>query len=190
MSEVFRARLSLIPALAEQHPAGHIGRTALMKYMYFLQTLRGVPLGYQFSMYSYGPFDSDVLSDLSCAEALKMVTASPIQFPGGYGYQIRPGAEAKTIEELNSSFLAKYKSDIDWILAEFGELDSANLELTSTIIYVDREFADAKEPTVVTDIERRVSDIKPHFSGSHIQRMVERLLRKGLLSSVSALDAA
>ena len=63
MSERDKERLSLIPVLAESHPSHHIGRTALMKYMYFLQTLRGVQLGYNFSMYSYGPFDADVLSD-------------------------------------------------------------------------------------------------------------------------------
>jgi len=63
MSERDKERLSLIPVLAESHPSHHIGRTALMKYMYFLQTLRGVQLGYNFSMYSYGPFDADVLSE-------------------------------------------------------------------------------------------------------------------------------
>jgi hypothetical protein len=190
VSEIFKARLSLIPALAEQHPAGHIGRTALMKYMYFLQTLRDVPLGYRFSMYSYGPFDSDVLADLSSAEALSAVKASPIQFPGGYGYQIRPAAEAKSLKDLSSSFLAKYQPDIDWVLTEFGGLNSADLELASTIIYVDREFGDAENHVLVNDIERRVSDIKPHFSKSQISGMVNRLLQTGLLTSVQTLRLA
>ena len=78
MNERDKARLSLIPVLAENHPAHHIGRTALMKYMYFLQTLRAVPLGYNFSMYSYGPFDSDVLADLSTAEAMNLVSSSQV----------------------------------------------------------------------------------------------------------------
>jgi len=68
-----------------------------MKYMYFLQAVRGVPLGYPFSMYSYGPFDSDVLADLSTAEALSSITVTPVSFSGGDGYQIRPGAKAEIV---------------------------------------------------------------------------------------------
>src|SRR5579864_5148815 len=95
MNELDKARLGLLPVLAERAPSGQIGRTALMKYMYFLQTLRGVPLGYNFTMYSYGPFDSDVLSDLSSGEGMNVVTSTPVVFSGGYGYQIRPGTLAE-----------------------------------------------------------------------------------------------
>ena len=93
MNEINKARLALLPVLAEQAPAGHIGRTALMKYMYFPQTVRGVPLGYNFSMYSYGPFDSDVLADLSSAEMMNIVDVAPVEFAGGYGYSIEPDCE-------------------------------------------------------------------------------------------------
>jgi hypothetical protein len=67
MSSASNERIGLIAYLAKRSP---IGRTALMKYCYFLQALRGVPLGYNFSLYSYGPFDAAVLSDLGDAEAL------------------------------------------------------------------------------------------------------------------------
>src|ERR1700733_8978318 len=95
MNEIYKARLGLIPALAERSTTGYIGRTALMKYMYFLQTLRRIPLDYHFSMYSYGPFDSDVLADLSSAEALDIVKMNAVEFSGGYGYQIYPGSQAE-----------------------------------------------------------------------------------------------
>src|ERR1035437_4130226 len=128
MNERDKERLSLIPVLAESHPSHHIGRTALMKYMYFLQTLRGVPLGCNFSMYSYGPFDSDVLSDLSTAEAMNIVSSTQVSFAGGYGYRIQPAAGAVKIEQEAKDFLSRYKPDIDWILSEFGNLNSGELE--------------------------------------------------------------
>jgi hypothetical protein len=43
-------RIALITRLVEKVPG--LGRTALMKYCYFLQTLRRVPLGYSFTLYS------------------------------------------------------------------------------------------------------------------------------------------
>ncbi|HWO33015.1 MAG TPA: hypothetical protein VNO32_29825, partial [Candidatus Acidoferrum sp.] len=109
MNELDKARLGLLPVLAERGSSGQIGRTALMKYMYFLQTLRGVPLGYNFTMYSYGPFDSDVLSDLSSGEGMKVVTSTPVVFSGGYGYQIRPGTLAEFAKRNASQFLARHQ---------------------------------------------------------------------------------
>jgi uncharacterized protein len=183
MSEINKARLGLLPALAERAPAGHIGRTALMKYMYFLQVVRGVPLGYNFSMYSYGPFDSDVLADLSSGEMMSIVEVTPVEFAGGYGYRIRPGARAESAKRNAGEFLIDHRKDVDWLFSVFGNLNSAELELTSTIVYVDREFAERKEHASVSDIAARVNEIKPHFTREQVRGFVERLLKQGVLSS-------
>jgi len=184
MNDRDRARLALIPVLAERHPAGHIGRTALMKYMYFLQTLRSVPLGYSFSMYSYGPFDSDVLSDLSTAESLALVSSTPISFSGGYGYRISPASGAERAKRDAEEFLAAHREDVDWVVAEFGGLNSAELELASTIIYVDREFAEISLPDARAHLVSLVNEIKPHFGIERIERSVDSLRQKGVLASI------
>ncbi len=95
-------RLAVITWLAEN--AAGLGRTALMKYCYFLQVLRGVPLGYRFSLYSYGPFDSDVLSDLDSTESIGGVTSFVEYFPSGYGYRIVPGERSKAVKCLGEHF--------------------------------------------------------------------------------------
>lgn len=186
MNERDKERLSLIPVLAESHPAHHIGRTALMKYLYFLQTLRGVPLGYNFSMYSYGPFDSDVLADLSTAEAMNLVSSTPITFKGGYGYRIRPAEGASRIKEQARDFLTKHNQDIEWIIREFGNLNSADLELASTVIYVDREFHEIGVIGKTAELIGLVNEIKPHFRREQVEKSFESLNRKGLLVSLSA----
>jgi uncharacterized protein len=183
MNDVGRARLALIPVLAEKHPDGHIGRTALMKYMYFLQAIRDVPLGYHFSMYSYGPFDSDVLSDLSSAEALSVVCSTPVSFSGGYGYRIQPGPNAEKMKAANEGFLKEHSSDIDWLLTQFAGFNSADLELASTIIYVDREFSEEHEHRPLAEVLARVHEIKPHFSTDRIQRSLDSLRSRGLLAA-------
>ena len=185
MNEIYKARLGLLPVLAERAHSGHIGRTALMKYMYFLQVVRGVPLGYNFSMYSYGPFDSDVLADLSSAEMLNVVNVTPVEFAGGYGYRIRPGARAESAKQNASRFLLDYSKDVDWLFSVFGNLNSAELELTSTIVYVDREFTEKEQSASmsVSDIVARVNEIKPHFTRGQVQGFVEELLRQEVLTS-------
>jgi uncharacterized protein len=183
MNEISKARLSLLPVLAERAPAGHIGRTALMMYMYFLQTLRRVPLGYRFSMYSYGPFDSDVLADLGSGEALNIVDVTPVEFAGGYGYQIRPGVRAEATKKNAARFLGEHEKDIEWLFSVFGNLNSAELELTSTIVYVDREFTEREQPGSRSEIAVRVNEIKPHFTREQVQGFVDMLQKHGVLTS-------
>jgi hypothetical protein len=190
MTEIDKIRLGLVPVLAEHAPAGHIGRTALMKYLYFLQTVRGIPLGYSFSMYSYGPFDSEVLADLSLAESLNFVEISQVQFAGGYGYRIKPGVRAESAEGNAAQFLAEHGGDIDWLFSIFGKFNSAELELTSTIVYVDREFADRKKDGSISDVTSRVHDIKAHFTVEQIQGFVDALLNHHVLISTVRGSAA
>jgi uncharacterized protein len=185
MNEIDKSRLALLPVLAERAPAGHIGRTALMKYMYFLQAVRGVPLGYSFSMYSYGPFDSAVLADLSSAETLKIVDVTPVEFSGGYGYRIRPGGRAEVARKNATQFLSKYSKDIDWLFSTFGKLNSAELELASTIVYVDREFLERQQHTSIDVVTQRVHDIKPHFTREHVRGFVESLIDEGVLEATT-----
>jgi len=136
-------------------------------------------------MYSYGPFDSDVLADLSSAETLAVVDVSPVEFVGGYGYRIRSGARAGWAKKNADQFLTKHKKDIDWLFSTFEGLNSAELELASTIVYVDREFSDCHQRGSVADVATRVQDIKPHFSREQVRGAVEDLLRKGVLASIT-----
>lgn len=184
MSDLRDARLALIPTLAEKAASGHIGRTALMKYMYFLQIVRSVPLGYRFTLYSYGPFDADVLADLANAEMLSAVEAKAVLYPGGYGYEIKPSSKAKWLKDRASKFLKKYKADLQWVTREFGSYSSAQLELVSTIVYVDREAADERKKIELQELARRVSEVKPHFSNARILQFAQRLSDSGLLRAV------
>lgn len=185
MNEIDKFRLGLLPVLAERAPAGHIGRTALMKYLYFLQTVRGVPLGYSFSMYSYGPFDSAVLADLSSGETLNIVDVTPVEFSGGYGYRIKPGGRAEGAKKNAAQFLSKYSKDIDWLFSTFGNLNSAELELSSTIVYVDRELLELHQRASIDVVTQRVHDIKPHFTREQVRSFVEGLVEEGVLTATT-----
>jgi uncharacterized protein len=183
MQDLNEARLALISVFAESSSSGYIGRTALMKYMYFLQTLRSVPLGYRFTLYSYGPFDSEVLADLGSAEALSAVESQAVLYRGGYGYRIKPAANSNWLESRNSSFLRKYKFDIQWVVNEFGSFTSSELELVSTIIYADREAERWKERISLRDLAERVHEVKPHFSDAQILSFASQLADRRLLKA-------
>jgi hypothetical protein len=183
MTEQQEKRLALIPALVENSSHRQIGRTALMKYMYFLQILRQVPLGYRFTLYSYGPFDSTVLADLSVAESLHAVESRTVLYSGGYGYEISPGEKSKWLKHRAESFVAKHEKDIRWVMQKFGQFSSAQLELISTIIYVDREAAENHKNLATYALARKVHEIKPHFEETEIARFAASLLKEKLLQA-------
>jgi uncharacterized protein len=178
------ARLALISVFAQSASSGYIGRTALMKYMYFLQTLREVPLGYRFTLYSYGPFDSEVLADLENAEALSAVESEAVLYRGGYGYRIRPSTNSGWLQRRNSTFLDKYEPDIRWVVGEFGSLTNSELELVSTIIYADREAEHWGDRITLRDLAERVHEVKPRFGNAQIFPFANQLADRRLLKAI------
>lgn len=182
MIDLHDERIGVITRLAEKS-SGNLGRTALMKFCYFLQTLRDVPLGYRFTLYSYGPFDSDVLADLDTAEALSAVESTVVPYQGGYGYEIKPSRQSEAALRSAVQFLEKYEKDIDWVVGEFRGLNSAALELVSTIIYVDQEAVSARKSLKIDDLIQRVKYVKPHFTERQIRSHAENLAAKSLLHS-------
>ena len=183
-------RLALIAELSERMEPKHgdFGHTALMKFMYLLQTLKGVPLEYNFTLYSYGPYDSSVLDDLSYATSLDAVTDKVIHYPGGsYGYNIAPAQCAAQVKNKADAFLKDNKDKIDWVVEQFEGSSASDLELISTIIYADQELQQKKEKLLLNAFVTRVHNIKPHFT----EAQVEKRTREAYASSmVCAVDLA
>jgi hypothetical protein len=184
MSDIRNAGLATIAAVVEKkHP---LGRTAVMKFCYFLQTLRRVPLSYRFSLYSYGPFDSSVLSDISSAEALGGIESKTVLYTGGYGYEISPARNCEFVKNLAPEFIRKHGPDLDWVIQQFGEFGSADLELLSTIVYADREIARAETSQPSDMLAKKVHEIKPHFELPYVQSKVKYLDQREFLRSLKA----
>jgi hypothetical protein len=173
-SEMIFQRLGV---LAELVVKAHLGRTAIMKILFFLQESRGVPLNYQFSLYSYGPFDSDVLADISSAERLNVLKSTTVYYPSGIGYEYSLGSDAESIEELTEDFVTTHTKDIKWALDNFSRRTAADLELLSTILYI----AKYQNPKTVNKLIDQVEVVKPHFSQERIRSGFNELVGLNVL---------
>lgn len=174
-SEKLFQRLAL---LAELSRRARLGRTAIMKLSFFLQESLGVPLGYDFSLYSYGPFDSDVLADITTAERLNVLKSSVEFYPSGStGYLYSEGSDAKSAKDIASRFLAENEQKIQWVLTHFGNKNAGELELLSTILFV----AKFHNPKDVPDLVEQVKLIKPHFSPERIESGFNELVALKIL---------
>ncbi len=175
-------KYGVIAYLAKNSPSKWIGRTALMKFCYLLQSVRGVPLGYHFTLYSYGPFDSAVLSDLGVTEALGLVESTFQDYPSGYGYRIECTASSEDVVGVGGDLLARHKQDVEWVLETFGSRGAADLELLATLVYVDHESARRNSSLSLKELAKKVSEVKPRFADKDILAAAEKLKSQGLLS--------
>jgi uncharacterized protein len=176
-------KLALISELVKRAPR-KLGRTALMKCLFFLKVLRGVPLPYNFRLYTHGPFDSDVLDDLQYAQALGAIESSIVTYPGGTGYVLHVGPQADKIEKQAVSFINDHQESIDWVLNEFGNRSALDLEMVSTLIYVDRSLVEKGARASVSELAKKVHDVKPHLKTEVIERETKSLKERGFLNAV------
>jgi uncharacterized protein len=178
--EIRSAVLARIATVSAGQP---LGRTQLMKMLYFLQERKGAFLGYDFRLFTYGPFDSDVLGDLSAACGLDILTEETKLYSRGYGYDIRPAARAERLSrdlERENPDIAKA---VDEVVREFGQYGAAELELRSTIYFVYREFAEEGRAFSPEEIAERVRQIKPYFDLPSIAQRVTDMAQNGHLQT-------
>ena len=170
-------RLAILTALVSAAPDQTLGRTALMKLLFLLTTIGDVPLGYRFRMYTYGPFDSEVLSDIDYAARLDALSVEMERHVNGYVYLIRPGREIDGIMSRGKQFLDRYEHEIRWTIENFATSSAGRLEMLSTIIYVNNKL----DVSSNDDLARVVREMKPRFSEDMIRASVDDLQRLGVL---------
>ncbi len=180
--EIPYQRYALIGEVAKR--AGSPGRTAIQKYLYLLQSVYGSDPLYDFSMYTYGPFCSQILCDLDAAEAMGAVRVARTN----YGFEITPGPEANRITGLASNFLEPLKANLDKLFSDFGKFNVKDLELRSTIIYAYQDLQSTKRP--LTDLAETVQEIKPGFTRTQIDAAIAELSKLGLIDISQPAETA
>lgn len=178
-----RERILLMTEIAGK--ASGVGKTAMMKFMYLLQTLYHVPLGYHFEIYTYGPFCQTVMSDIEYAEFTKMIDVSSVLYPSGFtGYSMEVTDQGKEQIKENSGYLDPFNGAVDGVLNFFGTKTAKELELYSTIVYVVKANLEDKLGTDACEICKTVKEIKPHFSDDTIRSAFEDLQESGMLEKI------
>ncbi len=155
-----------------------IGKTAIMKYLYILQKVYKLPLGYEYGIYTYGPYASMVMSDINHAEALNIINIGEEDYGDGVrGYSITPAESADEYEkEINS----QYEDAVLQVLKQFADKNAKELELLTTIIYVYSNFKENAWP--LEEVPLDVHQIKPRFSIENITDEYRHLDEIGVLS--------
>ena len=151
-----------------------------MKFAYLLQTVRGVPLGYRFRLYNYGPYDEQVLVDAREAATAGLLKSQLVKYPSGYGYEFSIGDSTNHGSTEPSDLLDDCSVDIDWVIENFGNDSASRLELVSTLVFA---LCAKNKKLERTELIERVHEIKPHFSKEVIRSVFHEI--EGILECVN-----
>ena len=159
----------------------HIGRTALQKLIFLLQTLYNVNCGYEFCFYTYGPFSSEILSNIEEMEKYNALKIDYINYQNGYsGYEIKPSSECEKVITIANDFLMANEEQLKSLLSSFGGENAVHLELYATIVWVDRDLT-VKPHKSKEELANIVKELKPKFSSEEIQRGISFIEEKKFL---------
>jgi uncharacterized protein YwgA len=169
-----RKRCSIIYSLAKKTKEikRELGKTATMKFIYLLQQVYKVSLGYSFGIYTYGPYSAEVMGDVDFAENIGLVK---IEFSPP-GYDIKPLQESK--EPLESEI----EEIIDKMFKHFGKKSPKELELLTTIIYLYNNYDKNNWDKDIESISTDVKGIKPYFTKNQIKSVYTELQKNDILS--------
>lgn len=167
-------RISFIATIAKKDP--NIGKTGIMKLLYLLQAIYKVPLDYEFEIYTYGPYSQTVMSDIEYAVFAGYINMSSVTYSSAMsGYRITAGNNSAQLLERESDVLRNYDTQITAIVDFFGNKSARELELYSTIVFVELSFSSNDWEKSEKEICSLVKKIKPHFSFESIETAYEDL---------------
>ena len=179
-------RLGLISAITKQKQQPSLGKTAMMKYIFILQQVYKVPIGYDYEIYNYGPYSADVMGDIQLASDFDVIKVVAVDFPNGYsGYELKPTDKTKDSIEKEKDFINLHRNSISEVINNFGDKTVKELELSSTIIYVYSTHSFNNWSTAIDDVSESVKKIKPHFDISVINSEYSNLEKLKVLKKIT-----
>lgn len=145
------------------------GKTALQKLVYILEACYSVRLGYEFSLYTYGPYSHELASDLEVVASMGLVELTPRP----NGYLIQEGRSSKLAESKSERFLQSNQTTLKKLIKDFEGFSAKDLELRATLIFL------AKNDRDQTDLITSLINLKPYFVRSDVQKAIDELKTLG-----------
>ena len=162
----------------QQNP--DMGKTAVMKAAFMLQQVKKMDLDYNFSIYTYGPYSAEVTDDVDDLISKQLIVSTMYEYNNSVGYKLNVSNQGKSrAEEVDKQSGEAVAEIVEFIKGKLVK----DLELYSTIIYIDSLYTRNSWDKQPNAIIKKVHEIKPHFEESVIDNAMSMLQERGYLAS-------
>lgn len=162
-----------------------LGKTAMMKFIFILQEVFKIPLGYNYEIYTYGPYSSEVVEDIELVKYNKWLDIEVEEYKTGHiGYHINLTDSGKNEIQQMNELSTEHSQNIKSVLDLFGNKNVKELELSTTILYTYKSYKKNNWEISKKDIVNDVKEIKPHFEVPTIEQEYDALEKNQLLARI------
>ncbi len=169
-------RKNVIVKMLQENPG--MGKTAVMKTIYMLQQVKHIDLSCEFSIYTYGPYDANVIEDIDELVSDGLLSSSTYRYKDYIGYTLSAtDSGVKAVQNLRDEYTVELIEILDFVRGK----NAKELELYSTIIYVEDWYLKNKKANNMTAITKKVHELKPHFTEGVIQEAYTCLSKASFL---------
>jgi len=151
----------LLKRMEDSYPDKQIGKTIVQKMMYLL-TREGT-VDFNYSMYHYGPYSSEVSGELNFASSSGIVD---INWVDDKGYFIKSTQKLENFENLLTD---QDKQVIDELVKKFGRFNANELSLIATAFFLKDNFN-------VSDV--RLAEVVHNAKPKYPYKSIEIVLQK------------
>jgi hypothetical protein len=148
------------------------GETHLQKAVYFLQTLLGVPTGFSYILYKFGPFSRELRTELGSMRADGFLELVPQPEPYGPTLQTTEVAEQQLLGRWPKT-IRRYDPALDFVAKTLGGLGVGELERLATALWVREEDPEAQP----VEQAERIHELKPHVSSASALKAVQKVAK-------------
>ncbi|MHC9541025.1 MAG: hypothetical protein AB9903_16110 [Vulcanimicrobiota bacterium] len=158
-----------------------IDKSSMQKLCYLMQEMFGIPLKYEFRLYSYGPYCADLTGDIEYTEYLKGIqeysvsdaTSSSDNF---LDFGERYDDLMKDAGNLNGDGV---KEKLEQGLSLLKEFTTIELDLVATIHLLFSLLKDGEKNK--ESLIARMKEMKPKIDVEALQKMIEFLMKQGAI---------
>jgi uncharacterized protein len=153
-----------------------IGKKAAQKFVHLVEDAARVPTGFDFTIYTYGPFSRTLSSEI---DALASSRAIDVFFnQQRSSFEISPGENANNQIGLGSGYINENKQKIDALLSKLKGKSGLELELYSTLVFLIRHVENMNTDI---DVIEQLLRLKPKYKRTEVDatlKEVKKLLSK------------
>jgi len=156
----------LVKKMKEKYPSSQIGKTVVQKLVYLLSR-HGVG-NFDYSLYHYGPYSSQVSSEITFAEEIGVLD---IKWIPDKGYLIS-GKPTSSFRNLLSYLDKKEIAKINKIIQKYGRYNATDLSIIATALFLKENF----DVNDISNLTLAVASLKPQFDKNKISNLIEETL--------------
>jgi uncharacterized protein YwgA len=144
------------------------GETMVQKSVFFLQELLRVPLAFDFQLYIYGPFSSELQRHVSSMMADDMIAVRPLP----YSSTFEPSEQIAYLEKHSADVITAHSDQIAFVvnhLANRGVKQLGGWRLHFSSVTTDNASVDERAANTC--------DVKPHITPDDARKAIEEVDR-------------